>query len=357
MESFYRWKLKINKKRIERRFANVKNQRMDCSMFAGYTILVTGATGLIGRCIIYTLLEWNRENPDHLIGIAAVVRDKIKAERYFGTTEIQYIVGDIQTVDFGQIHADYIIHGASETSSKVFVDKPVKVIKTALEGTRHMLEYAVKNRIKGFVYLSSMEVYGTPETDEKITENYTASPDTMKVRSCYPESKRMCETMCVSYMAQYGLPVAVFRLAQTFGEEVEYTDQRVFAEFARCVIEKKDIVLKTKGETKRSYLYLQDAVEAIFLVISRAGYGEAYNVANEETYCSIVEMAQLVAEQVASGRIGVRVELEETEKLGYAPTLHMNLDTSKLRKLGWRPKVGLEQMYRSMVDGMEKSIL
>lgn len=332
----------------------MKKQRMDCSMFAGNIVIVTGATGLIGRGIIRTLLKWNKENPDHLIGIAVVVRDQEKAERYFGTAGIQYIVGDIRTVDFGEISADYIIHGASETSSKAFVDKPVEVIETAVEGTRHMLEYAMKIRAKGFIYLSSMEIYGYPKTDEKITEKCSAALDTMKVRSCYPESKRMCENMCVSYMAQYGLPVAVLRLAQTFGEGVEDTDPRVFAEFARCVMENRDIVLKTKGESKRSYLYLQDAVEAIFWVISRSAYGEAYNVTNEDTYCSIAEMAQLVAEKIANGRIGVRIEQEEAEKLGYAPTLHMNLDSSKLRKLGWYPKAGLEQMYRSMIDSMRK---
>lgn len=332
----------------------MKNGKIDCSIFAGNTILISGATGLIGRYIIHALLEWNRENRGKWIKIAAVVRDEQKAKGYFGTAEIQYIVGDIRTVDFGDVHADYIIHGASETSSKAFVDKPVEVIGIAIEGTRHMLEYAVKNKAKGFIYLSSMEVYGIPKTDEKITEKCAAALDTMKARSSYPESKRMCENMCVSYMVQYGLPVAVLRLTQTFGEGVAYADQRVFAEFARCVIENRDIVLKTRGETRRSYLYLQDAVEAIFLVISRSGYGEAYNVANEDTYCSIFEMAQLVAERIANGRIGVRIELGEVEELGYASALHMNLDTSKIRKLGWHPKVGLEQMYWSMIDGMRR---
>ena len=176
----------------------------------------------------------------------------------------------------------------------------------------------------------------------------------MKVRSCYPESKRMCDNICISYMSEYRLPIAVLRLTQTFGEGVEYNDRRIFAEFARCVIENRNIILKTKGETKRSYLYLQDAVNAIFLIIYNSGYGESYNIANEETYCSIYEMAQLVAQKIAKGSISVKIEEENIEKLGFAPVLNMNLDTKKIRDMGWKPTVNLEEAYRIMIAYMKK---
>ena len=119
----------------------------------------------------------------------------------------------------------------------------------------------------------------------------------MNVRSSYPESKRLCESLCSAYASEYGVPAKVVRLTQTFGVGVSYNDGRVFAEFARCAIEGRDIVLKTKGQTKRNYIDIDDAVNAIFTVLLKGVAGEAYNVANEDTYCSIYEMANMVAEK------------------------------------------------------------
>ena len=201
-----------------------------------------------------------------------------------------------------------------------------------------------------------MEVYGTPTTDEKIDEKHATNLNTMFPRSAYPESKRMCESLSASYASQYGVPAKVVRLTQTFGPGVQYNDGRVFAEFARCAIEGRDIVLHTKGETRRSYLYTEDAVNAILTVLVKGKAGEAYNAANEDTYCSIYEMAELVANDCAGGKIKVLIEEAESSSYGYAPTLHMNLDTGKLMKLGWNPSVDLASMYKNMVGAMKGSM-
>lgn len=322
----------------------------DISLLDECTFLITGATGLIGKNIIKFLL-----NTKHVITIYAVVRDLSKAERIFSefqTPNLKFIVGDICDLSPQKMDIDYIIHGASQTASDMFIKEPVQTITTALEGTKNMLEIGRLSQVKGFIFLSSMEVYGTPSTDEKIDEKYNTNLDTMMVRSCYPESKRMCENMCSAYAYQYGVPATVIRLTQTFGPGVEYDDKRVFAEFARCVIEKKDIVLKTKGKTKRSYLFTDDAVDAILTVLVHGNSGEAYNAANEDTYCSIYDMACLLADNN-----GIAVVVDETScnsNLGYAPTLHMNLDTKKLRQLGWSPKVGLYDMYQKMISDLER---
>lgn len=164
----------------------------------------------------------------------------------------------------------------------------------------------------------------------------------------------MCEALCTAYVAQYGVPAKIVRLTQTFGPGVAYDDGRVFAEFARCAIEKRNIVLHTKGETKRSYLYTEDAAAAILTVLLKGESGQAYNAANEETYCSIREMAQLVAEECAKGEIGVDIQIEDESKFGYAPVLRMNLDTRKLRNLGWRAKVDLKTAFFYMMRDMKR---
>ena len=327
----------------------------DMKIFEGRSVLVTGATGLIGREIIRKAFDWN-DRAAQPITVFAMVRNERKAQTVLGeyiAKGLKLIIADVRSVQPEDVGADYIIHAASQTSSKAFIETPVETVMTAVEGTVNMLEFARANNVRGFVYLSSMEVYGTPSTDEKIDEKHSTNLDAMAVRTCYPESKRMCESLCASYSSEYGVPAMVVRLTQTFGPGVEYNDGRVFAEFARCAIEGRNIVLNTKGETKRNYLYTEDAADAIFTVLAKGKPGEAYNAANEDTYCSIYEMACLVAKECAGGKIEVEIrERADAAKLGYAPTLHMNLDTSKLRSLGWQPQVGLADMYRQMIESL-----
>ena len=312
-------------------------------------VLLSGATGLIGQTLTKKLLQSGAF-------VLAAVRDRERAEQMLGKRGIRYLESDITRVPLNDMNLDYIIHAASETSSRAFVDRPVEVIATALDGTTRMLKLAMLNRVKGFVYLSSMEVYGAPCDDRPITEEQASNLNTMLVRSCYPESKRMCENLCASYAAEYEVPAKVIRLTQTFGPGVRYEDGRVFAEFARCAIEGRDIVLHTRGETRRNYLYTEDAAEAILTVLVRGKAGEAYNAANEESYCSIREMAELVANCYATVPIHVRVEENPDAASRYVPTLHMNLSAEKLRSLGWVPKVGLQEAYERMIEDMKKNI-
>lgn len=311
------------------------------------TVLVTGATGLIGQVIVNKLINLNAR-------VIAVVRNAEKAKQKFGEdSRICFLITDINQLEIKRMEVDYIIHAASITSSKAFVSNPVDVSLTAIEGTRRTLEIARKSGVKGYVFLSSMEVYGTPQTDEKITEGHSSDVDPLRVRSAYPESKRMCESLCSSYYSQYNVPAKVVRLTQTIGPGIEYDDGRVFAEFARCVIEGRNIVLHTRGETKRSYLYSEDAAAAILTVLLYGASGDAYNAANEATYCTIYEMAQTVCKICANGKIAVELMIEDTSSMGYAPTLHMNLDTSKLQKLNWKPTTGIVEMYEKMIKDMK----
>lgn len=326
------------------------DSNIDFGVFEGRTILITGATGLIGFNLVTAL-----SSSSYGIKVLALVRDIDKAKKmYKGNSTVNFIIGDVTKPFNIKVPIDYIIHAASQTSSKFFVDEPVETIITAFEGTRNVLEIAKEKKVYSFVFLSTMEVYGAPNTDEKIFEDYSTDLNTMTVRTSYPESKRICEVLCKAYQSEWKVPVKVVRLTQTFGPGVQYRDERVFAEFARCVIEKRNIILHTKGETKRSYLYTADAVSAILTVLLEGADGEAYNAANEITYCSIYEMAKLVSEECAEGSIRVIIEEKDNNQFGYAPTLKMNLDTTKLSNLGWKPKTGLAQMFSNLIDSMKE---
>lgn len=321
------------------------------------TILITGATGLICSQIVRAL-ACHSELQSRNLRILAQVRNEGKAKAAFGDLMeagiVSLCIGDIVDPITAEGPVDYVIHGASATSSRYFVEKPVETIVTALKGTQNVLEFSRQKQVKKMIYLSSLEVYGTPEkTEGYITETDYGYIDPMQVRSSYSEGKRMAECMCVSYAKEYGVPVVVARLSQTFGPGVAYQDGRVFAEFARCAIEKRNIVLHTEGRTLRTYCYLRDAVSALFCLMLRGEAGEAYNVTNMETAISIRDMAQLVCSLVPDGSVQTIVDIpEDIASFGYNPEMIIRLDSRKLQSLGWQPEVGIREMFSRLIGSM-----
>lgn len=323
----------------------------------GKSILVTGATGLIGSQLVMTLLNANAEKNLGL-KVIAMVRNTEKADRIFKYADksvLSYLVGDVNDRISTDDKIDYIIHGASYTGSKDFVDFPVETIKTAITGTENILTLARQKQISGMVYLSSLEIYGVVDFSvPKVYENMSGSINCMSVRSSYSEGKRMVECLCASYASEYKLPVKVARLCQTFGAGVSYSDNRVFAQFARSVIENKDIVLKTDGSTERNYCYIRDAITGILTILLEGNSGEAYNVANKDTLISIKDMAELTIALYPDCKSQLVFDIaEDITKLGYNPKVKMNLATDKLEALGWKAEVGLEVMFKNLIESMK----
>lgn len=330
------------------------SESIDWQQLAGSSILITGATGLIGAAIIRGLMAYNAKNTDR-IRLLALVRNAQKAEKMFGDEmtagRIKMIMGDIREQISLEEPVDYIIHGAGETASKAFVEKPVETVMTAMEGTVNLLRLARQKQVKSMVYLSSMEVYGTTQS-LPLSEENMGYLNPLAIRSSYPESKRMAENLCVSYFSEYGVPVKIVRLTQTFGPGISADDGRVFAEFARCAVEGRNICLQTKGETKRMYLYTADAADAILTVLTKGENGQAYNAANPETYCSIREMADMVSAEFGKGSCRVVFKIPDTPNMAYNPTQELYLDTRRLETLSWKPDKDLRTMYERMLQCM-----
>lgn len=319
------------------------------------TILITGATGLIGSTLIRGILRRNELYHSN-IKVVALIRNKEKFNKVFEKqrhdSNLSTVYGDICNFELGNTRIDYIIHGASITSSKSFIINPVETILTAINGTNHILEVAVRDNIKGVVYLSSMEVYGKPTEGQILTEDQMGYLDPISVRSSYSESKQMCENLCVSYASEYNVPVKIVRLTQTFGPGVEANDSRVFAEFARCITTQKNIVLLTKGDTKRMYLYTVDAATAILTVLTKGKNGSAYNAANVDSYCTVKEMAEMLVNEFGTEKQKVVINASSDKTRGFNPSQQTYLDTNKISMLGWRCKHGLKDMYERMIACM-----
>ena len=332
----------------------------DFSVMKDSSVFITGSTGLLGRQLVL-FLDYLNQTQRYGIKILALVRSREKAERVFGEAieRVTCVYGDVLNLPEMEDSIDYMVHGASITSSKAFVENPVEVIDIALNGTRNILNLAKIKSVKSFVYLSSLKVYGTfPSEDgvKNVTENDCGYIDSLAVRSSYSEGKRLCETLCKSYQSEYGLPIKVTRLCQTFGCGVEYNDNRVFAQFARSIIENKNIVLKTKGETVRNYCYTSDAVSGILIVLLKGKNGEAYNIANSNSTISIADMAALFCSLFKESKSKVVFDIaEDTSKLGYNPVVKLQLDSSKLQSLGWHASISLSEAIKNLVRYMRES--
>jgi nucleoside-diphosphate-sugar epimerase len=322
------------------------------SDFYNSSVLVTGATGLIGSQLVKYFLCLNRVK-DAGINIYAFIRDDVKAKKIFNDVynKINFVIGDIKSIPFIDGPVDYIIHGASETASRTFIENPVETIDTAYTGTRTMLEFAHAKKVKSFVYLSSMEVFGITDSRE-VKESDYGYIDILNPRSSYSESKRLCECLCACYAKEYNVPVKIARLVQVLGAGVDYNDSRITAQFARSVIENKDIVLKTDGKTRRPCIYTRDAIAGICTVLLKGNAGEAYSVANADTTATIFETAEMIADKIANNSIKVTLDIDDTAK--YAPNLNLNLNLNRVRALGWKAEIGLEEAYRRMIDSMRE---
>lgn len=318
----------------------------------GKQILVTGATGLIGSLLIKSLLYISDLKNINLT-IFACCRNKEKAERIFTAEHcflgkvLHFIESDIRSPLPECLHIDYIIHTASPTASADFVERPVDTILITLQGTTNILELAKKSSSKKLVYLSSMEVYGILEKD-KISEDDSGYLNPLIIRNSYPQAKRLAEALCMAYSSQYGVPISIIRLTQTFGPGADPLDNRVFMQFAKAVKEGKDIILQTEGKTKRDYLYTADAARGIFSAMLLGGKSDAYNLSNPDTYISIYEMAKLCT--TLNDKINIHFNKSEKAPQKFLPEIHISLNTNKIDLLNKFPKKNLKEMFINLIN-------
>lgn len=317
------------------------------------SLMLSGATGLIGSFLIDVILEKNIADGLNCM-VYALGRNEQKARDRFSKfsedPNLVFIPYDVKQAfvrdDLGTV--DYVLHLASNTHPIQYSTDPIGTITTNIIGVRNMLEFAADHHATRFAFASSNEIYGENRGDvEFFDEDYCGyiNPNTM--RAGYPESKRCGEALCQAYKAQKNLDVVILRFTRSYGPTMLMTDTKAISQFIKKGIAGEDIVLKSAGTQYYSYQYVADSVSGLLTILLKGVNGEAYNIAEEHSDIMLKDLAAVIA-----GINGKEVVFEipdAVETAGYSTATKARLDGHKLEKLGWKPRYDIR-------SGMERTI-
>ena len=341
---------------INEDLARIAGSDLPWAEFAGKTALVSGANGFLPAYMVETFLYLNERRNSAPTTVLALVRSREKAEarfaHYKGRKDLQFLVQDVCEPVRLDGPVDYIIHAASQASPKYYGVDPVGTLTANTLGTHHLLTLARDKRSAAFLFFSSGDVYGQVDPAGKpIREDAYGVVDPTAVRSCYGESKRLGETMCVCWAYQYKVPTRMVRPFHTYGPGMKLDDGRVFADFVADIVNNRDIVMKSDGAAVRPFCYLADAAIGYFTVLLKGQPGQAYNVGNDRAEVSVRDLAHILVGLFPEKKLRV-IQREGVQPPGYLQTKVVRIcpDLSKIRQLGWEPSTSVEEGFRRTIE-------
>ena len=318
----------------------------------GKSFLITGATGLIGVCLIDALMNYNRQGAD--IHIYAIGRNWEKAKSRLGEYELDehfhFVEQDVRQPLPEDIQVDVVIPLASNTHPLAYSQYPIETIEINIKGAEHALNKALTCGAT-VLYPSSVEVYGNARGEDVFTEDYTGKLNLENARASYPESKRLSEALCLSYMAERGVDVKIARLSRVFGPTMLASDTKASSQFIMKALAGENIVLKSKGEQFFSYTYVADAVKSMLYILLHGESGKAYNVANHDCNVKLKDFARACAHW--AGKEVVFDLPSEVEQKGYSVAMQAILDNTRLLSIGFIPMYSFNQSVQRTLNVLE----
>lgn len=328
----------------------IVSEPIDWDVLRGKRVLISGINGLIASYIARTIFYLN-DTKDMGIMLYGIARNEEKTKKKWG--------GALLREDFRVLYQDVtkplafdgtievMIHAASQTGPEQFAKDPVGTAMGNVLGTYHLLEYGRMHGTEKFLILSTREIYGKGNLDF-VKEDQYGVVDPTSVRSCYPESKRMAENLCVSYRQQYGIDARIVRIAHTYGPGMLLGDGRVVGDFLGNVVSHQNITMNSDGSGTLALTYIGDVVAGIFYTLIRFE-DVVYNVSNSDETVTVKQLAETLCELFKDYGIKLIMNIPDEKPAGYLNYKLGFLQSDKAITQGWSPKVDLR-------SGMQRTV-
>lgn len=321
----------------------------------GKSILITGATGMIGTVLIDVLMYRNYSFQDHLHIYALgrnVERARERFKEYWNDADFSFITSDINEEQPLSIKFDYLFHCASNTHPRSYAQDPIGTIMTNVIGTNHVLQMALRSSAERTVFLSSVEIYGENRGDtDTFSEDYCGYIDCNTLRAGYPEGKRAGEALCQAYIQKFNLDIVIPRICRVYGPTMLDSDSKALAQFIHKAVNGENIVLKSKGDQFFSYCYVADVVSALLYILFYGETGKAYNVSDQTGDIRLRDLAAILAE--FAGKKVIYELPDEIEQKGYSKASDARLNSTHLQKLGWKVEDSIKEQLKKTVEIMK----
>lgn len=333
---------------------NIIAKNIPYERFFGKTVLISGANGYVPAYFVHTFITLNDDRAAGM-KILALCRNEEKAKKrfadYIDREDFRLIIQDVCDSIHVNIPVHIFIHAASPAGIRKRHEDPVNTFLANVKGAENMLNLAVKNPCEYFLFLSSVDVYGRMEDHGRLTEDMSGYLDPLNVRNAYSCGKRAAESLCVAYQVKYKLPVFIARPFQIIGPGLELDDGRLHIDFISQIIRGNKIVLKSDGSAVRTFMYITDAIEAMFTVMLKGNAGEAYNIVTENGEAAVKELAEIMALNVADRDIRIVFDHAQRDIIEVTEALPaVTGDSAKLKNLGWSSSHSLAEGSARMME-------
>ena len=334
------------------------SKSFNSEIFKNKTILISGASGFLPAYLVDYFLYQNKINTSQNTIVIGIVRDMKKAERRFKHWKnfnfLKLFAQDVSEYFNYNDKIDFIIHAASQASPKFYGIDPVGTLSPNILGTYNLLKLASEKKCSSFLFFSSGEVYGQlNKSEDKINEDSYGIIDPLNLRSCYSESKKMGENICISWSNQFNINCKIVRPFHTYGPGMSLNDGRVFADFVSNVVNKKDIIINGDGKAIRSYCYIKDATIGFLKVLIQGNNREAYNIGNPSQTFNVLELANIILE--LSDKSKTNIIFKNIKGKGYLKSEYLKVvpNIKKINTLNWYPKTTVREGFKRTIQSFK----
>ena len=303
--------------------------------------LVSGGAGFLGSHLIDILMKRN-EKVICLDNFSSGEKSNLK--KWIGNPNLEIIEHDV--IEPIEIEIDRIWHLASPASPIHYKSNPIETSKTIYIGTYNMLELA-KTFKANFLLASSSEIYGDPEINPQ-NESYKGSVNTVGLRSCYDEGKRIAETLCSDYNRIHGLNIKIMRIFNTYGPRMRSNDGRVVSNFISQALQGNPLTIYGDGTQTRSFCYVDDLIEGMIKLMN-SNLNTPMNIGNPEEI-TINDLANKIKKNINPKLKLIQKPLPDDDPLKRRPDI-----TMAKKSLMWEPKINLDKGINLTIDWFKKN--